>query len=250
MNARTGGVGPGTLRVLIADDHPAILAGFAALLGAAPDIDVVATAADGPDAVRLATMHRPDVVLTDVRMPGATGIDITPALREAGAKVLVISAFDLDAAVLGALGAGAEGYLTKSESPEAIVAAVRAVGRGDAVLSASATRAVVEALRGRGPRTDSAGGDDPSAGAGARVDGARVDGAAATLAAGAVVDLTRREEDVVRRVAPGATNQEIAAELFIEVSTVKSHLTHALAKLGLSSRVQAALWWRENRDDR
>ena len=125
------------IRVVVADDHPAVRSGLVALLGSAPDISVVAEAADGEAAVAAAREHRPDVVLTDVRMPGATGIEITPRLRETGANVLVISGFDLDDFVLGALAAGADGYLVKTEEPQRILAAVRDVHRGDAVLSAA-----------------------------------------------------------------------------------------------------------------
>src|SRR5699024_342406 len=167
------------IRVLVADDHPAGLSGLVTLLDSAPDITVgaqavdgtpalraaqqlrpdgvrtdvrrpgapgVAEAADGPSARRAAQPHRPDVVRTDVRLPGPTGIDITPRLRGTGASVLVISGFDLDEYVLGALAAGADGYLVKSEDPARILAAVRDVHRGDAVLSPAATRAVVSAL--------------------------------------------------------------------------------------------------------
>lgn len=206
------------IRVVVADDHPGVLSGLVALLDSAPDITVVGRAADGAAAVEETRAHRPDVVLTDVRMPGATGIEITPRLRALGASVLVISGFDLDEAVLGALSAGADGYLVKSEEPQRILTAVRDVHRGDAVLSAGATRTVLAALRG----ADGAGsGPDPA--------------------------FTRREEDVLALVAQGRTNQQIASALFVEVSTVKSHLSHALTKLGLESRVQAALWWQRHR---
>ena len=211
------------IRVLVADDHPAVLSGLVALLDSAPDLAVVAQAGDGETALAAAREHRPDVVLTDVRMPGATGIEITPALRETGAHVLVISGFDLDEYVLGALAAGADGYLVKTEDPQRILAAVRDVHRGDAVLSAAATRAVVAELRGRAA-------DRPAVGHPA-----------------AEPQFTRREEDVLALVAQGRTNQQIARELFVEVTTVKSHLSHALVKLQLDSRVQAALWWQQHR---
>jgi DNA-binding NarL/FixJ family response regulator len=203
--------------VVVADDHAAVRSGLVTLLDSAPDIAVVAEAADGPSALDAAREHRPDVVLTDVRMPGATGIEITPRLRETGASVLVISGFDLDEFVLGALAAGADGYLVKSEDPQRILVAVRDVHRGDAVLSAAATRAVVAALRGRGSEAEP------------------------------MPAFTPREEDVLALVAEGRTNQQIARALFVEVTTVKSHLSHALAKLGLDSRVQAALWWQQHR---
>ena len=218
----------GTIRVVVADDHPAVRSGLVALLGSAPDMEVVAEAADGPGVLAAAREHRPEVVLTDVRMPGATGIEVTPALRETGARVLVVSGFDLDEFVLGALAAGADGYLVKSEEPAAILAAVRAVHRGDAVLSAAATRTVVAALRDR-PLPEPAPPDPDAA----------PDGPPPVF--------TPREEEVLEAVARGLSNQQIARELFVEVTTVKSHLTHALAKLGLDSRVQAALWWRRHR---
>ncbi|MEV0868562.1 response regulator transcription factor [Brachybacterium paraconglomeratum] len=217
------------IRVVVAEDHPAVRSGLVALLGSAPDITVVAEAADGPAALEAARAHCPDVVLTDVRMPGATGIEITPQLRETGASVLVISGFDLDEFVLGALAAGADGYLVKSEDPQRILAAVRDVHRGDAVLSAAATRTVLAALRGReGGEPDEAPSVEP----------------APTTPEPA---LTGREEDVLALVAQGLTNQQIARELFVEITTVKSHLSHALMKLGLDSRVQAALWWQQHR---
>jgi DNA-binding NarL/FixJ family response regulator len=203
--------------VVVADDHAAVRSGLVTLLDSAPDIAVVAEAADGPSALDAAREHRPDVVLTDVRMPGATGIEITPRLRETGASVLVISGFDLDEFVLGALAAGADGYLVKSEDPQRILEAVRDVHRGDAVLSAAATRAVVAALRGRGSEAEP------------------------------MPAFTPREEDVLALVAEGRTNQQIARALFVEVTTVKSHLSHALAKLGLDSRVQAGRWGQQHR---
>ncbi|WP_299300817.1 response regulator transcription factor [uncultured Brachybacterium sp.] len=240
---------PAPIRVLVADDHPAVRSGLVALLDSAADITVVAEAADGEAAVVAAREHRPDVVLTDVRMPGATGIEITPCLRETGANVLVISGFDLDDYVLGALAAGADGYLVKTEDPQRILAAVRDVHRGDAVLSAAATRAVVGALRGRGVEAARAG-----VGEGAGVVPAGTSEASLGYAPGRTAgsvgptpSFTGREEDVLTLVAQGLTNQQIASTLFVEITTVKSHLSHALTKLQLDSRVQAALWWQQHR---
>ncbi|MGO1975661.1 response regulator [Brachybacterium tyrofermentans] len=231
----------------MADDHPAVRSGLVALLDSAVDITVIAEAADGDSAVAAAREHRPDVVLTDVRMPGATGIEITPRLRETGANVLVISGFDLDDYVLGALAAGADGYLVKSEDPQRILAAVRDVHRGDAVLSAAATRAVVGALRDRSAADDRDRGEasqpspDPVPTSGPASDRRPVPGDLLEPA------FTRREEDVLALVAQGLSNQQIASQLFVEITTVKSHLSHALLKLQLDSRVQAALWWRQHR---
>lgn len=241
---------PAPIRVVVADDHPAVLSGLVALLSSAPDIEVAGQASDGESAVRTAQVLRPDVVLTDVRMPGATGIEITPRLRETGANVLVISGFDLDEFVLGALAAGADGYLVKTEDPDRILQAVRDVHRGDSVLSVAATKAVVAALRGGGHTAGIAQAEEAEA-AGARAGGAvPVAPAGSSASAGSsahVPSLTRREEDVLALVAQGLSNQQIASELFVEITTVKTHLSHALAKLQLDSRVQAALWWQQNR---
>ncbi|HJB09476.1 MAG TPA: response regulator transcription factor [Candidatus Brachybacterium merdavium] len=246
------------IRVLVADDHPAVLSGLVTLLDSAPDITVVAQAVDGTSALRAAQQHRPDVVLTDVRMPGATGIDITPRLRGTGASVLVISGFDLDEYVLGALAAGADGYLVKSEDPARILAAVRDVHRGDAVLSPAATRAVVSALHeaeapgsspartsGRAPgEADPASGPRGNSGSGPGSGSASGPGSGPAM----IPAFTRREEEVLAFLAQGLSNQQIASKMFVEISTVKSHISHVLNKLGLDSRVQAALWWQQNRD--
>ncbi|MGY5764262.1 response regulator [Brachybacterium sp. DNPG3] len=240
---RTGapaGAPAAPIRVVVADDHPAVLSGLVALLDSAPDVTVVAQASDGPSALAAARAHRPDVVLTDVRMPGATGIEITPRLRETGADVLVISGFDLDEFVLGALAAGADGYLVKSEEPARILEAVRAVHRGDAVLSPAATRTVLGALRDRTTAP-------PAAPAAPSVPSAPTTPTAPASGTVPVPAFTRREEEVLALVAEGLSNQQIASRLFVEVSTVKTHLSHALAKLGLDSRVQAALWWQQHR---
>lgn len=235
------------IRVLVADDHPAVLSGLVTLLDSAPDIEVVAQASDGPGALDAVRAHRPDVVLTDVRMPGATGIDITPRLRETGAHVLVISGFDLDDYVLGALAAGADGYLVKSEDPQRILEAVRAVHGGDAVLSPAATRAVVGALRAAPPPAVAPGSATASVTGFACPAASPTQSPTQSPTPRPAPSLTRREEDVLALVAQGMSNQQIARELFVEVTTVKSHLTHVLQKLQLDSRVQAALWWQQHR---
>jgi DNA-binding NarL/FixJ family response regulator len=226
---------PTPIRVVVAEDHPAVRSGLVVVLGSADGIEVVGEAADGPAALELVRQVRPEVVLTDVRMPGATGIEITPQLRESGARVLVISAFDLDAYVLGALSAGADGYLVKTEEPERIIDAVRHVAAGDAVLSPATTRAVVQELQGAASGPD-ARTPAPEAAAATETDGAAY-----------LPNLTSREEDVLELLARGFSNQQIARELVVEVTTVKTHLTHVLAKLQLDSRVQAALWWHQHR---
>lgn len=141
-----------SIRVVVADDHDAFRSGIVTLLESAPDISVVGEAADGPSALEVAAATRPDVVLTDVRMPGATGIEITPQLCVAGIRVLAISAFGLDDYVLDAIAAGADGYLVKTERPANIIAAVRSVSQGEAALSNETTTAVITALRQRAER--------------------------------------------------------------------------------------------------
>ncbi|MGO1949272.1 MAG: response regulator [Mycobacteriaceae bacterium] len=207
------------IRVVVADDHPAFRAGIVTLLDSAPDISVVGEADDGPSALEVAGTVRPDVVLTDVRMPGATGIDITPQLCSQGIRVLAISAFGLDEYVLDAIAAGADGYLVKTERPANIIAAVRSVSRGEAALSNETTAAVVAALRTR--EGESGGTPEPP---------------------DAEVHLTGREEEVLALIAEGHANRRIAGELFISETTVKTHLGNLFAKLGVTSRVQAALW--------
>jgi DNA-binding NarL/FixJ family response regulator len=236
---------PAPTRVLVAEDHPAVRSGLVAILGSAPDLEVVGEAADGPAALDLARRHRPDVVLTDVRMPGATGIEITPQLRATGARVLVISAFDLDGYVLGALAAGADGYLVKTEEPARIVEAVRHVAAGDAVLSPATTRAVVQALQGR---TRSLQSPPRNLSVEATPRAAATTSVASTPSVAQIPELTPREEDVLRLLAQGFSNQRIARTLVVEVTTVKTHVTHLLQKLQVDSRVQAALWWHANRE--
>lgn len=211
------------IRVVVADDHAPFRAGITTLIGSAPDMSVVGEADDGPSTVDVASRVRPDVVLTDVRMPGASGIEVTPALCSAGCRVLVISAFGLDGDVLDAIGAGADGYLVKTERPANILAAIRSVARGDAALSNETTTAVLTALRQRAERAG-----DRSAGP----EGVR---------------LTGREEEVLALVAAGLSNQQIAGDLHISETTVKTHLGNLFVKIGAVSRLQAALWHREHR---
>ncbi|WP_312975535.1 response regulator transcription factor [Corynebacterium sp.] len=212
------------IRVVVADDQAAFRAGIVTLIASAPDMSVVGEAGDGPSAVEVALRVRPDVVLTDVRMPGASGIEITPALCSAGCRVLAISAFGLDGDVLDAIGAGADGYLVKTERPANILAAIRSVVQGDAALSNETTTAVLTALRQRVERTEPA--PVPDSGD---------------------VHLTAREEQVLALVAAGLSNHQIAVDLHISETTVKTHLGNLFAKIGAVSRLQAALWHREHR---
>jgi len=204
-----------SIRVLVADDQAAIRAGLAMILDSAPDIEVVAQAGDGLAAVALAAQHRPDVVLMDIRMPGIDGIEATRRVVAAGAcDVLVLTTFDLHDYVDAALAAGAAGFLLKSVDAPALLDAVRAVARGDGVLAPEITRRVISRL-GRAPRRSA-----PPAG---------------------LDELTPREIDVLTCLGRGLSNAEISAELVITEATTKTHVSRVLTKLGLRSRVQAAI---------
>ncbi|GAA4778489.1 response regulator transcription factor [Actinomycetospora chlora] len=211
-----------TVRVVLADDQAVVRDGLALLLGAADDLDVVGAAADGTQAVSLVLAVRPDVALVDLRMPGLDGAGVTAAVR-AGApevRVLVLTTYADDDAVLPALRAGAAGYLTKDTTGEALVAAIRTVAAGGSVLDASVQRRLVE-LAG----APAAAPPDPSAG----------------IADG----LTAREVDVLRLVAQGLSNQQTATRLVVSEATVKTHVNHLISKLGVDGRPALVAWaWR------
>jgi DNA-binding NarL/FixJ family response regulator len=205
------------IRVVLADDQDLIRGGVRAILGAVEDIEVVAEAASGTEAARAAVTHLADVVLMDVQMPGSDGIAGTAAVLAARprCRVLVLTMFDLDEYVFAALRAGASGFLLKTTPAHELAAAIRACHSGELLFAPVVTRRLVEAYVRRPP---------PSGGRPARL-----------------AELTDREVEVLREMARGRSNAEIAAALYLGETTVKTHVTRVLAKLGLRDRVQAVV---------
>jgi DNA-binding NarL/FixJ family response regulator len=205
------------LRVLIADDDDLMRAGLKAVLSSDDTIDVVAEAADGREAISHTRALKPDLVLMDVRMPGMDGIAATREIIAAapGARILILTTFEDDDYVFGALSAGASGFLLKRTQPEQLIAAIHTIAAGESLLSPSVTRTVINRMA-RQPQPDPA-------------------------ASRRLQLLTPRERDVLELVARGLSNTEIAASLFVEESTVKTHLKRILAKLSLRDRVQAVI---------
>jgi DNA-binding NarL/FixJ family response regulator len=205
------------IRVVVADDQALVRGGFRLILQTQPDIEVVGEAADGREAVARTREQRPDVVLMDIRMPGMDGLEATRRLMttQNPPRVLMLTTFDLDEYVYDALRAGASGFLLKDVRPEQLADAVRAVAAGDTLLAPAITLRLVEQYLRRPPP-----------------------GARTPLGLG---ELTDRELDVLRLVARGRSNQQIADTLFLGESTVKTHLTHLFAKLGLRDRAQAVV---------
>ncbi|MTV27410.1 response regulator transcription factor [Nitriliruptoraceae bacterium ZYF776] len=219
------------IRVLLADDHAAIRTGLRLLLDQAPDVEVVGEAADGHAAVTDARVLRPDVVVMDVRMPGVDGIEATATITAEGlAEVLVLTTFDVDEVVFGALRAGAAGFLLKTAEADAVIGAVRAVAAGDGVVAPEVTRRVLAAFLPRG---------------GGRGDGAPTPVPTAPADRSRLAELTPREREVLAALGRGLSNLAIADELVVTEATVKTHVSRVLGKLEVTSRMQAAIVARE-----
>jgi DNA-binding NarL/FixJ family response regulator len=213
-----------SIRVLVADDQDLVRAGLRLILGTLDGIEVVGEARDGKEAVRLARELRPDVCLMDIRMPVLDGVEATRQLAGRGVPdpvaVVVITTFDLDEYVHGAIRAGATGFLLKDAGPELLGEAVRAAARGDSLISPSITRRLLLTFAGTGRSAPPTQPIEP---------------------------LTDREEEVLLTVARGRTNAEIAGELHISLSTVKTHIASLMTKLGARNRVEVAMWAYETR---
>jgi DNA-binding NarL/FixJ family response regulator len=212
---------PSPVRIVVADDHQVVRAGFAALLETQPDFTVVGTASDGNAAIRASRELHPDVVLMDVRMPGVDGIEATRQLAGPAAagphipRVLILTTFDLDEYVYDALCAGASGFLLKDVTAERLFDAVRVVAAGDALLAPSVTRRLISEFAQLRPTAS-----QPPA---------------------ALASLTPRETQVLKLMAEGLSNPELAARLVVSEETVKTHVSRVLAKLGLRDRTQAVI---------
>lgn len=215
-----------TIRVLIADDQDLVRTGFAMILDNQPDIEVVATAKDGREAVTKALHLRPDVCLLDIRMPELDGIEATREIAGPGVSdplnVVIVTTFDLDDYVHGALKAGAKGFLLKDAGPQLLIEAIHAANNGESLISPSITTRLLQSL-----------GEHPTT-------------ADRAKQADLAVPLTEREEEVLVALAQGLTNQELASHLFISVSTVKTHVANLMTKLNVRNRVEIAMWAYEN----
>jgi DNA-binding NarL/FixJ family response regulator len=212
-----------TIRVLLADDQAMVRSGFRLILDSQPDITVIAEAGDGPETIAMARQHAPDVALVDIRMPGLDGIEVTRSLMAPAVpnppRIVIVTTFDTDEYVYGALRAGAVGFLLKDAGPALLIEAVRAAHTGETLISPSITvRLLRQLMPTLTPPMSTR--DTP---------------------------LSERELQIARSIAKGRTNQEIAAEWFISLSTVKTHITRIQDKLGVRNRVEIAAWAWENR---
>ena len=214
-----------TIRVVLADDEQLLRVGFRMILDAHGDFEVVAEAANGREAIAAAVTHRPDVIVMDVRMPELDGIGATQAItrEQPEVRVLILTTFDLDEYAFAGLRAGASGFLLKNAPPDELVAAIRTVAAGDAVVAPRVTRRLLDTFAQHMPTTTPAARDQRLA------------------------QLTDRERDVLRAISLGQSNHEIAASLCLSEATVKSHVNRILGKLGLRDRVQAVIFAYETR---
>lgn len=214
------------IRVLIADDQPLVRAGLAALIGGEEDLEVVGLATDGVEALELALDLIPDVACLDIRMPGLDGIEVAARLCGPEADplipVLILTTFDIDDYVFRALEVGVSGFLLKDSDPDEIIRAIRNVAHGHGILDRALTRRIVNEYVNRRRLQP-------------------------VTAARALETLTARELEILLLLAQGMTNEQIASQLVVEVTTVKSHLARLLPKLGVQSRLQAAVWAYQNR---
>jgi DNA-binding NarL/FixJ family response regulator len=206
-----------SVRILVADDQPLVRSGFRMVLDERPDLELVGEAADGEEAIRLASELDPDVILMDVRMPNLDGVEATRRLIAGGsrARVLVLTTFDLDEYVYAAVQAGASGFLLKDVQPAELVDAIRVVAAGNSLFGPAATRRLVEQFA-RAP-------------------------AAPTASSNKLDELTDREREILRLLADGNSNAEVAERLYLSEATVKTHVSAILRKLGVRDRVQAVI---------
>jgi DNA-binding NarL/FixJ family response regulator len=211
-----------TIKVLIADDQALVRAGFRMILETDPDVRVVAEADDGAEAVEAALRTRPDVALMDIRMPGMDGLEATRRVMAAPSppRVLILTTFDLDEYVFDALTAGASGFLLKDVAPEQLLAGIRIIAQGDSLLSPSVTRRLIESFVRDGRQTR----EPPPV----------------------LDELTPRELEILRLVARGLSNSEIAEQLVVSSTTIKTHVARVLMKLALRDRIQAVVFAYEN----
>lgn len=228
------------IRLGLADDEPLFTMGLAMLLGAQPDMEVVWRAVDGNDALMRNVADPVDVLLLDVQMPGLDGLAATRELVARGitGRVVILTTFDTDGYVMGAIEAGAAGFLLKNTPPQDLITAIRTVHDGDSVISPGPTRRLLTAVRtgqvaGAGTRS--------GAGAGCRASEDSVEAARAAEAAQQVADLTQREREILALIALGLTNQEICDREWLSMPTVKTHVSHLLSKTGCRDRVQLVL---------
>ena len=211
-----------TIKVLIADDHALVRAGFKMILETDPEVRVVAEADDGAEAVEASLRTRPDIALMDIRMPGMDGLEATRRIMAAPSppRVLILTTFDLDEYVFDALTAGASGFLLKDVAPEQLLAGIRIIAQGDSLLSPSVTRRLIESFVRDGRQTR----EPPPV----------------------LDELTPREREILQLVARGLSNKEIADQLVVSSTTIKTHVGRVLMKLALRDRIQAVVFAYEN----